>query len=314
MSAPTMIDAIREASRSIVRELGFMGGKFAGTELSPSAVHALIEIERDAVTARDLASLLRLEKSSVSRMLRKLIEAGYVTEQAGAEDGRMKLLSLTPLGIAQVSEIHAFARVQVSTALARLQPGQEQAVLEGLSTYSRALKAAESERQTDAIKIVEGYQTGLIAEITRMHARYYARAAGFGRTFEALVAGGLADFVPRLDHPRNAIWLAQRGTQICGSIAIDGHDMGDDIAHLRWFILDDGVRGAGLGRKLLCAALAFVDTQQFRETQLTTISGLPAARHLYETHGFTLVEEREGSSWGAKAIEQRFIRPAPRRE
>ncbi len=314
MPEPTLIDAVRESSRLLVRELGFMGGDFAGTDLSPSAVHALIEIEREAVTARDLASLLRLDKSSVSRMLRKLIEAGYVTDAAGAEDGRTKPLSLTPIGIEKVSRIHDFARTQVSSALARLQPGQEGTVLEGLSLYSSVLKGAATDAQATTIEIVEGYQTGLIADITQMHARYYARTAGFGRTFEALVAGGLADFVPRLDHPRNSIWLARRGKQICGSIAIDGEDMGDDIAHLRWFILEDGIRGAGLGRKLLSAALAFVDAQGFRETHLTTISGLSAARHLYEAHGFTLVEEKLGCHWGAEATEQRFTRPAQRRE
>jgi hypothetical protein len=33
-----LVDAIRAASRRLVRELGFMGGDFAGTDLPPSAV------------------------------------------------------------------------------------------------------------------------------------------------------------------------------------------------------------------------------------------------------------------------------------
>ncbi|WP_236635898.1 bifunctional helix-turn-helix transcriptional regulator/GNAT family N-acetyltransferase [Paracoccus aminophilus] len=306
-----MIDAVREASRHLVRELGFMGGDFAGTDLSPSAVHALIEIERKAITARDLASLLRLEKSSVSRMLRKLVEAGYVAETAGAEDGRTKRLSLTPQGEEQVSKIHAFARAQVSEALARLQPDAGRTVLEGLSLYSSALKGSPARGdEADPFEILPGYQTGVIASITQMHAQYYARTSGFGRVFETVVAGGLAEFVSRLDHPRNALWTVRKNDQICGSIAIDGEDMGGDTAHLRWFIVDDAIRGAGIGGRLLATALAFVDAQGFKETQLWTFSGLSAARHLYEAHGFLLVEERAGSQWGTEVTEQRFARPA----
>ncbi|MGO3570299.1 MAG: MarR family transcriptional regulator, partial [Serratia grimesii] len=38
------LHSIRDASRHLVRELGFMGSTLAETDLPPSAVHALIEI------------------------------------------------------------------------------------------------------------------------------------------------------------------------------------------------------------------------------------------------------------------------------
>lgn len=164
------IDAIRATSRNLVRQLGFMGGDFAGTDLPPSAVHALIEIESRDMTARDLAATLRLEKSSVSRMLRKLVEAGDVQEETGLGDTRVKLLSLTPAGKSRVSAIHKFARGQVMTALDRLRPGQESTVLEGVRLYSDALALEETDRPTNDIQIQEGYLAGIIARITEMHA------------------------------------------------------------------------------------------------------------------------------------------------
>lgn len=310
-----MIDSLRASSRSLVRELGFMGGSFAGTDLSPSAVHALIEIERSGITARDLATTLMLEKSSVSRMLRKLIAAGYVTEVADDEDGRTKILSLTPKGKERVVGIHNYARAQVSRALGRLQPGQQRVVQDGLSLYASALaKQGRTAPEAPEIDILPGYQTGMLAQITQMHIHYYAQASGFGRAFEAVVAKGLAEFSERLDSPRNQIWSVRKGRNICGSIAIDGQDLGHDIAHLRWFIVDDEVRGTGAGAKLLSAALAFADTQGFKETHLWTFSGLSAARRLYEANGFALVEERQGSQWGRQVTEQRFVRPSSRIE
>jgi GNAT superfamily N-acetyltransferase len=71
--------------------------------------------------------------------------------------------------------------------------------------------------------------------------------------------------------------------RIVGSIAIDGQDL--STAHLRWFILDDGCRGSGVGRQLLRAAVEFCDQHGFDAIQLWTFKGLDAARRLYERPG-----------------------------
>ena len=304
--ATDTISAIRIASRELVRQLGFMGGRFAGTDLHPSAVHALIEIEYGGLTARDLSERLHLEKSSISRMLRKLVDAGEVIEQPG-EDGRVKVLALTEAGQQRVLAIHAFADAQVTDALGRLTPDEARRVKEGLSLYSAALVEQTSPRGPK-IDVVRGYQTGLIARITQMHAHYYADSVGFGQQFESGVASGLAEFCTRLHRPGNSIWTALQNQQIVGSIAIDGEDLGENVAHLRWFILDGPAKGTGSGRKLLSAALDFVEDRGFAEVQLWTFSGLDAARHLYESCGFNLVEERLGSRWGKEVLEQRFVR------
>ncbi len=141
-----------------------------------------------------------------------------------------------------------------------------------------------------------------------MHALYYARTSGFGQRFDSVVAGGLSEFCDRLEKPCNEIWLAVQDGRIVGSLAIDGEDLGAGIAHLRWFIIDDGVRGSGAGRRLLGAAMAFVDEKDFAETHLWTFVGLSAAQHLYESYGFECVEERPGSQWGREVMEQRFVR------
>ena len=160
------------------------------------------------------------------------------------------------------------------------------------------------------IQISSGYRPSLIGRITHMHMAYYAPFAGFGQRFESVVAGGLASFCDRLHHPNNQIWLAIQDQQIVGSIAIDGEDLGNNSAHLRWFIMDDRVRGQGLGGQLLTQALQFVDAKEFEETQLWTFNGLHAARHLYESNGFKLAEENLGNQWGTEILEQRFSRAA----
>ena len=77
MNSPALVDEIRTASRLMVRELGFMSTTLAATAYSPSAVHTLVEISlRGAMTAAQLVQILGLEKSSVSRMLSRLLAAG----------------------------------------------------------------------------------------------------------------------------------------------------------------------------------------------------------------------------------------------
>ncbi|GAA4333200.1 bifunctional helix-turn-helix transcriptional regulator/GNAT family N-acetyltransferase [Pigmentiphaga soli] len=308
------IDQIRAASRQIVRELGFMQSTLAATRYPPSAVHAILEVgARRRMTAGQLADCLRLEKSSVSRMVRKLIDAGELKESVDDADGRIKWLALTAHGRRTRAAIESFARKQVAAALSRLAPAQQDEVAGGLAAYAAALASNRQGAQAPAtrpVRIESGYRPGAIGAIVDMHARFYARHSGFGAFFESKVAAGLADFAGRLERPDNGLWLAMDGERIAGSVAIDGEDLGGNQAHLRWFIVDDSLRGTGVGRRLLEQAVGFCDERQFAATQLWTFRGLDAARRLYEAYGFVLAEEFAGQQWGAQVLEQRFVRTA----
>ena len=138
-----LIDDIRAASRLMVREFGFMEQTLAATDYPPSAVHTILEIGTSGpMTSGQLAELLHLEKSSVSRMVRKLIECGELKETSDADDARIKPLSLTPKGRRTLAALHEFGRRQVSSALARLPEAERRLVRQGLTIYARALAAA----------------------------------------------------------------------------------------------------------------------------------------------------------------------------
>ncbi len=153
-----------------------------------------------------------------------------------------------------------------------------------------------------------GYRPGVIGQIVTLHAETYSNWAGFGSAFEGKVAAELSDFTSRLDRSGNALFHATMDQTILGSIAIDGEDLGDGRAHLRWFIVAPAARGIGLGQELLSLALDFVDRHGFRETQLWTLRGLDAARSLYLRSGFKLQSEYEGDQWGKQIVEQTFTR------
>ncbi|MGD8700865.1 MAG: GNAT family N-acetyltransferase [Desulfosarcina sp.] len=155
--------------------------------------------------------------------------------------------------------------------------------------------------------ISKGYVPGSIGRIAELHGTYYARHWGFGLYFEAKVATDLSMFMTRYEADRDAIWLAEVDDRVEGGIVIDGSHGGTEGAHLRWFILSDALRGQGVGRRLITAAIDFCKVNSYPNIYLWTFEGLDAARRLYESVGFVMSRQRKGDQWGMEVNEQKFI-------
>jgi len=159
-----------------------------------------------------------------------------------------------------------------------------------------------TERQVE----ICGYVPGALGRITELHGTYYHREWGFGLYFESLVATELAEFLGRLDPARDGLWLARLEGEVVGSIVIDGRLTPEEGARLRWFILAPEVSGRGLGRQLMGEAVSFCRRAGLRRVYLWTFAGLDAARHIYESAGFSLCKEHEDDQWGEPVTEQMF--------
>ncbi len=64
---------------------------------------------RPGLTVAELLDILKITKQSLNRVLKDLLERGYVTSRLGDEDRRQRLLHATPRGDALILEV---ARVQ----------------------------------------------------------------------------------------------------------------------------------------------------------------------------------------------------------
>ncbi|MEP4766753.1 MAG: helix-turn-helix domain-containing GNAT family N-acetyltransferase [Roseibium sp.] len=313
-ASPALINDIRAASRQLVREFGFLDKTIAGTDLSASGVHAVLEIGLNpGLTAKELTSRLKLEKSTVSRLLKSLEARGELIQTRSDADGRAYGLSLTDVGRETLAAIDRFGNGQVQGALEKIRGVDAHTVASSLSSYAEALGSLESKRsgsQPD-FEIVEGYQTGMIGDVAALHGRTHGPIVGMGPTFESVVSKAMSEFMSRVDKPMNNSWCVVENGQIIGSITIDGEDLGNNIAHLRWFILSERLRGKGLGKILLQKALRHCDDLGYEEIHLWTLKGLGAARYLYEINDFVLVDEYVGDQWGKAVAEQKFIRKRP---
>ncbi|MBD0275040.1 MAG: GNAT family N-acetyltransferase [Acetobacteraceae bacterium] len=159
------------------------------------------------------------------------------------------------------------------------------------------------------VAVRHGWVPGVVGEVVRAHAVFYAREWSFGPFFEAKVAREMGAFLQRYDPAKDRLFRAEDGDgRFLGALAVDGGDseLAEGVAHLRWFIAADGARGRGVGGALMRAGLAFLAEAGFRSCHLTTFAGLDTARRLYEGAGFVLAGEAEAESWGTRVAEQRF--------
>ena len=74
------------------------------------------------ITVAELLSILRITKQSLSRVLKQLIEEGFVIQETGKRDRRQRLLFLTEKGVKLEQEVSAPQRELVARAYRQAGP------------------------------------------------------------------------------------------------------------------------------------------------------------------------------------------------
>ena len=145
------------------------------------------------------------------------------------------------------------------------------------------------------VKIRQGMKPGDIGNILYLHGVLYNIERGWNHLFEAYVADSLSKFALTYNEDSESLWIAESGQNIAGSIGVV--DRTNNQAQLRWFIVHPEMRGKGLGKNLLDAALSFCKLKGFNNVFLWTVSELPVAAHIYESYGFKITEEKTHRIW-----------------
>jgi DNA-binding MarR family transcriptional regulator len=87
----------------------------------------------------DLLDILRITKQSLGRVLKQLVDEGYVVQKEGADDRRHRLLYVTPKGEQLAMKLAGLQTVRITRALADLGPGAH----EGARAFLAAMLDAE---------------------------------------------------------------------------------------------------------------------------------------------------------------------------
>ena len=66
----------------------------------------------------DLLEVLRITKQSLGRVLKQLMDDGYIAQRSGDDDRRQRLLFATPRGEALIAQLAALQTARIDRALA----------------------------------------------------------------------------------------------------------------------------------------------------------------------------------------------------
>jgi DNA-binding MarR family transcriptional regulator len=76
----------------------------------------------------DLLDVLRITKQSLGRVLKQLLDEGYIVQKAGAADRRQRLLFATAKGEALVAQLAGLQTDRITRALRDFEPAEVEAV------------------------------------------------------------------------------------------------------------------------------------------------------------------------------------------
>jgi putative acetyltransferase len=286
---------LRHASRELVRELGFLQGRETTTQLAHSHCHALIEIEaRGSVGQAELPTLLRLDKSTTSRIVAELESRGWVRAKTSDDDGRARVLALTPKGRSRLASIHRDANARVENALLLLGDAEREAVVRGMQIYAKALERARR-RALYSIRPIAPKDRAAVAKLIRtVMPEFGAKGDGF-----AILDPEVDDMFGAYQGKRSAYWVvtkADRGKeQVVGGggfAQLTGAD--DNTCELRKMYFLPELRGLGLGQELLTKSLDGAKSANYERMYLETLTNMKQAQALYERNGFTRLSKAVG--------------------
>jgi DNA-binding MarR family transcriptional regulator len=110
-----------------------------GQPVPVSEAHALAELDRDGpLTQLELAGRLRLEKSTVSRLVSQLIGRGWVQRGKREGDARLVWLDLTDTGRKAAAELATARAARFAHLLEAIPADQRQTVIDALTLLVEA--------------------------------------------------------------------------------------------------------------------------------------------------------------------------------
>ena len=296
------VGAVRRFNRFFTRRIGVLREGLLHSPYSLTEARILFEIANgEDVTATDLARELGLDPGYLSRLLARLDQQGLIDKVRSEDDGRRRLLALTREGEQAFALLDSRSREEVSEMLGGLSGADRRRLLESMRIIESVLQ--KSFKFSEPF-VLRAHEAGDMGWIVHRHGVLYAREYGWDERFEALVARIVADFVDNYDPAKERCWIAEMRGDIVGCVfVVNG---GDEVAKLRLLLVEPEARGLGLGTRLVEECIRFARDCGYEKMTLWTNSVLHAARHIYEEHGFQLVEEEEHRSFGHDLVGQNW--------
>ena len=294
---PDASDAIRRFNRFYTREIGVLDGNLLQSGFSLAEARILYELgQTPEMSATDIGEKLNLDRGYLSRMLRAFQRKRLVSRKTDATDKRRSHLSLTDKGRTTFAQLDRRSSQAAKGMIADLPPGAVNAMLEAMKTIQGVL--AKSTTTPDYV--LRRDRVGDLGHIASRQGLIYEQEYGWDKTYEALAAKILSEFVGRNDAVNERAWIAERHGAILGSVYLMKEDA--ETARLRLLYVEPQARGLGLGKKLVSECTTFARATGYKRIVLWTQSSLTAARKLYVNEGYELIKQEPHHSFGKDLV------------
>lgn len=296
------IEAVRRFNRVFTRRIGVLREGLLHSSYSLAEARILFELaHREDSSASDLARELGLDPGYLSRTLARLEEQGLVARARSERDGRRRVISLTSSGEDAFEMLDSRSREEVAEMLGGLSEEDRRRLLEAMRTIEGTL---QKDYKFSEPFVLRAHEPGDMGWVVHRHGVLYAREYGWDERFEALVARIVADFIEGYDPAKERCWIAEMGGKQVGCVFVVKQS--ETVAKLRLLLVEPEARGLGLGSRLVGECIRFARNRGYQKITLWTNSVLDAARHIYEEHGFEIVEEEEHHSFSRDLVGQNW--------
>ncbi|HEX2739034.1 MAG TPA: helix-turn-helix domain-containing GNAT family N-acetyltransferase [Rubrobacter sp.] len=296
------IEAVRRFNRVFTRRIGVLREGLLHSSYSLAEARVLFELaHREDTSASDLARELGLDPGYLSRTLARLEEQGLVARARSERDGRRRDISLTSTGEDAFEMLDSRSREEVAEMLGGLSEEDRRRLLEAMGTIEGTL---QKDFKFSEPFVLRAHEPGDMGWVVHRHGVLYAREYGWDERFEALVARIVADFIEGYDPAKERCWIAEMGGKQVGCVFVVKQS--ETVAKLRLLLVEPDARGLGLGSRLVGECIRFARNRGYQKITLWTNSVLDAAWHIYEEHGFELVDEEEHHSFSRDLVGQNW--------
>ncbi|WP_394205189.1 GNAT family N-acetyltransferase [Shewanella waksmanii] len=283
---------LRSLSRSLVRKLGLLDSVLGELPLSPVQAHALIELNHQELSIKQLAEILNIDKSNASRAISQLCEKHFARTRNNPKDSRSSLCQLTPQGKRLLNRLNKQQNQLFDQILAQLPDAAIAQLERALTDYTRAIELTQRQ-QGYQVRLITANDDKAMAQVIREVSAEYGLTPDKGY--------GVAD--PSLDHlsqvyasDNACYWVIEHQGQILGGAGIAPLAGVANTCELQKMYFSPVLRGKGFAKRLAYQAIAFAKNQGYQACYLETTSVLSEAVKLYEQLGFNRLPSPLGNT------------------
>jgi DNA-binding MarR family transcriptional regulator/GNAT superfamily N-acetyltransferase len=274
VSSADHVAAMREFNRFYTARLGLLNRRHLGGEFSLTEARILYEIGASPqITASSLRTALRLDAGYISRLLSSLAKRKLVRQSVSAQDGRERMLTLSPLGEKKVGVLNKQSAVQIDAILDGMNAVDREALVKSLATAQSIL----IQEQASTVRIVR--LSKMDDDVLRLINEYYEVINVAQRDTPATIEKIIQD-------KRSGVWLAYLDNQAVGCVVLKALPSMISAAECKRLYVQPQARGHGLASGMLDALETFAHDRGATWIYLDSFDALKAAVALYKKRGY----------------------------